>query len=138
MSVRGPNERTSKWWKPICDLVGLQETQSRRSYRDLIEFVPDRPGHDRRYAIDPSKIERELGWRPTRELRERDRENGGLVPCQRTLVATDPPQDYRGERLGRAREGPGDRKERAARPRPRKRDACAQRGGISWAGVRST
>jgi dTDP-glucose 4,6-dehydratase len=32
--------------------------------RGLIEFVPDRPGHDRRYAIDPGKIERELGWRP--------------------------------------------------------------------------
>ena len=33
------------------------------SYRDLITFVPDRPGHDLRYAIDSSKIERELGWR---------------------------------------------------------------------------
>jgi dTDP-glucose 4,6-dehydratase len=30
----------------------------------LIKFVKDRPGHDRRYAIDPSLIERELGWRP--------------------------------------------------------------------------
>jgi len=33
-------------------------------YDELIEFVTDRPGHDFRYAIDPSKIERELGWRP--------------------------------------------------------------------------
>jgi dTDP-glucose 4,6-dehydratase len=32
--------------------------------RSLIRFVKDRPGHDRRYAIDPSKIEQELGWRP--------------------------------------------------------------------------
>ena len=32
--------------------------------RSLIQFVPDRPGHDRRYATDCSKIERELGWRP--------------------------------------------------------------------------
>lgn len=32
--------------------------------RSLIQFVEDRPGHDRRYAIDPSKLERELGWRP--------------------------------------------------------------------------
>ncbi len=31
----------------------------------LIEYVPDRPGHDRRYAIDPSKIENELGWKPS-------------------------------------------------------------------------
>jgi dTDP-glucose 4,6-dehydratase len=35
-----------------------------RSYREQIAFVPDRPGHDRRYAIDAGKIERELGWRP--------------------------------------------------------------------------
>ncbi|MEO6812093.1 MAG: GDP-mannose 4,6-dehydratase, partial [Isosphaeraceae bacterium] len=32
--------------------------------RSLIRFVPDRPGHDRRYAIDATKIDRELGWRP--------------------------------------------------------------------------
>jgi dTDP-glucose 4,6-dehydratase len=38
--------------------------RSGRSYRELIKFVPDRPGHDLRYAIDCSKIERELGWRP--------------------------------------------------------------------------
>ncbi len=35
-----------------------------RPYKDLIAFVADRPGHDRRYAIDARKIERELGWRP--------------------------------------------------------------------------
>ncbi len=34
------------------------------AYRSLITFVQDRPGHDLRYAIDASKIERELGWRP--------------------------------------------------------------------------
>ncbi len=33
-------------------------------YRELITYVADRPGHDRRYAIDARKIERELGWRP--------------------------------------------------------------------------
>jgi dTDP-glucose 4,6-dehydratase len=36
------------------------------SYQALKSFVADRPGHDRRYAIDASKIERELGWRPRR------------------------------------------------------------------------
>lgn len=35
-----------------------------KSYAELITFVPDRPGHDQRYAIDSTKIERELGWRP--------------------------------------------------------------------------
>jgi dTDP-glucose 4,6-dehydratase len=32
--------------------------------RSLIRFVEDRPGHDQRYALDPSKVEREFGWRP--------------------------------------------------------------------------
>ena len=38
------------------------------SRRDLITFVKDRPGHDRRYAIDARKIERELGWKPKETL----------------------------------------------------------------------
>jgi dTDP-glucose 4,6-dehydratase len=49
----------------ICRL--LDEKRPRpgaRSYSNLIRFVDDRPGHDRRYAIDPSKAEHELGWRP--------------------------------------------------------------------------
>jgi dTDP-glucose 4,6-dehydratase len=48
----------------ICDLlqelVPPRRTEAR--YRDLVSYVPDRPGHDHRYAIDPSKAERELGW----------------------------------------------------------------------------
>ena len=45
----------------ICDLV--DDRLGGPSRRSLISFVQDRPGHDRRYAIDPSKIERELGWK---------------------------------------------------------------------------
>lgn len=45
-----------------------------RSRRELIRFVEDRPGHDRRYSIDPGKIMRELGWRPRRGLDEGLRE----------------------------------------------------------------
>jgi dTDP-glucose 4,6-dehydratase len=48
----------------ICDLVDETLGASARSRRKLITFVKDRPGHDRRYAMDASKIERELGWRP--------------------------------------------------------------------------
>ncbi|MDD2540689.1 MAG: dTDP-glucose 4,6-dehydratase [Desulfuromonadaceae bacterium] len=52
----------------ICDLleelVPERKSTDISSYRDLITFVKDRPGHDARYAIDASKIERELGWRP--------------------------------------------------------------------------
>jgi dTDP-glucose 4,6-dehydratase len=48
----------------ICDILDRKRPrQSERRYCELIDFVPDRPGHDLRYAIDPSKAERELGWR---------------------------------------------------------------------------
>ncbi|CAN7659225.1 dTDP-glucose 4,6-dehydratase [Rhizobium sp. LjRoot258] len=49
----------------ICDtLDALKPRQGAGSYRDQITFVKDRPGHDRRYAIDARKIERDLGWKP--------------------------------------------------------------------------
>jgi dTDP-glucose 4,6-dehydratase len=49
----------------ICALLDeLRPAAGGRSYREQIAYVADRPGHDRRYAIDASKIERELGWRP--------------------------------------------------------------------------
>jgi dTDP-glucose 4,6-dehydratase len=53
----------------ICDLVDeLHPDAALRPRRKLIAFVTDRPGHDRRYAIDASKISRELGWRPAEEF----------------------------------------------------------------------
>jgi dTDP-glucose 4,6-dehydratase len=49
----------------ICDLVDEMRPRSGGvPRRELIKYVEDRPGHDRRYAIDASKITRELGWRP--------------------------------------------------------------------------
>ena len=53
----------------ICDHLDHLRPQA-SSYRELIEHVADRPGHDARYAIDPSKIKRELGWAPTVSLEE--------------------------------------------------------------------
>ena len=47
----------------VCDLLDEIVPANTGSRRNLIPFVTDRPGHDRRYAIIPSKIERELGWR---------------------------------------------------------------------------
>jgi len=44
--------------------VNAERPELKRTPEDLITFVKDRPGHDRRYAIDCSKIERELGWAP--------------------------------------------------------------------------
>ncbi|WP_319242484.1 dTDP-glucose 4,6-dehydratase [uncultured Propionivibrio sp.] len=49
----------------ICNLLDeLRPRADGKSYREQITYVTDRPGHDRRYAIDATKIERELGWRP--------------------------------------------------------------------------
>jgi dTDP-glucose 4,6-dehydratase len=48
----------------ICDLVDELAPQYGGNSRALIKFVKDRPGHDRRYAIDAGKIQRELGWVP--------------------------------------------------------------------------
>jgi len=50
--------------KLICDLVDEMAGRRDSPRRELITFVKDRPGHDRRYAMNAEKIERELGWRP--------------------------------------------------------------------------
>jgi len=51
--------------KTICQILdGLRPRADGKSYAEQITFVKDRPGHDRRYAIDASKIARELGWKP--------------------------------------------------------------------------
>ena len=58
----------------ICDILDKRKPAGDgSSYHDLIHFVKDRPGHDRRYAMDAGKIERELGWRPRHSL------TGGLL-----------------------------------------------------------
>ena len=49
----------------ICDLIDdLPQMQGKPSRRDLITFVKDRLGHDRRYAIDSTKLKKNLGWNP--------------------------------------------------------------------------
>lgn len=48
----------------LCDILDKLDPKSDGSYREQITYVTDRPGHDRRYAIDAGKIERELGWKP--------------------------------------------------------------------------
>lgn len=64
-NIGGWNEKTNmEIVHTICSLLDELRPDSSGSYRRLITFVSDRPGHDRRYAIDARKIERELGWRP--------------------------------------------------------------------------
>jgi len=63
-NVGGRNERTNLHVvEAICDLLDRIAPAFDGPRRRLISFVTDRPGHDRRYAIDASKLERELGWR---------------------------------------------------------------------------
>ena len=55
----------------ICDILDEQKPRAGgTSYRELIQFVKDRPGHDRRYDMDAGKIRRELGWHPRHNLTE--------------------------------------------------------------------
>ncbi|GAB4288321.1 MAG: dTDP-glucose 4,6-dehydratase [Roseovarius sp.] len=55
----------------ICDILDrLRPRPGGQSHRQLITFVPDRPGHDARYAIDPGRIAAELGWQPSVSLEE--------------------------------------------------------------------
>ncbi len=63
-NVGGRNERTNLHVvESICDLLDERIPSPNGSRRNLMTFVADRPGHDRRYAIDASKLERDLGWR---------------------------------------------------------------------------
>lgn len=70
-NIGGNNEKSNlEVVEAICDLLEELTLSSDKSpnikyYRDLITFVEDRPGHDARYAIDASKIQRELDWRPS-------------------------------------------------------------------------
>ncbi|AVA36772.1 dTDP-glucose 4,6-dehydratase [Cupriavidus metallidurans] len=65
-NVGGWNEMTNlDVVHTICDLLDQLKPKANGSYRDQISFVKDRPGHDRRYAIDARKLERELGWKPS-------------------------------------------------------------------------
>ena len=65
-NIGGHNERNNlQIVDAICSILDKKcPKKSGGSYKDLIVFVSDRPGHDRRYAIDPTKIETELGWKP--------------------------------------------------------------------------
>jgi dTDP-glucose 4,6-dehydratase len=65
-NVGGWNEKTNlEIVHTVCVLLDeLRPRTDGKSYREQIAFVTDRPGHDRRYAIDARKLERELGWKP--------------------------------------------------------------------------
>ncbi|ASP81619.1 dTDP-glucose 4,6-dehydratase [Sinorhizobium meliloti] len=103
-NIGGGSERSNlAVVQTICDILDQKQPQrSCRSYRDLVAFVDDRPGHDQRYAMDTSKIERELGWKPLESFET------GLSRTIDWYLANSwwwrpiRERNYRGERLGRA------------------------------------
>jgi dTDP-glucose 4,6-dehydratase len=101
-NVGGRNEqRNIDVVEAICAILDDIRPSAKGRYRELITFVEDRPGHDLRYAIDCSKIERELGWRPKETF-----ETGLRKTVQWYIDNPDwwgaiRSGRYRGERLGR-------------------------------------
>lgn len=68
-NIGGWNEKPNiEIVQTICDLVDEMSPRSAPSRRELITYVKDRPGHDRRYAMNAEKIERQLGWKPKETL----------------------------------------------------------------------
>lgn len=65
-NIGGENERSNlEVATTLCDILDAMRPRPNGSYKELITFVDDRPGHDKRYAIDPGRIRRDLGWRPS-------------------------------------------------------------------------
>jgi dTDP-glucose 4,6-dehydratase len=112
-NIGGGNERTNlQIVDALCAALELERpaeenpkipkisSKGKRAYAQLKTFVPDRPGHDRRYAIDANKIRRDLGWRPSYSFEE------GLLRTVRWYLehhdwcATVQAGNYARERLG--------------------------------------
>ncbi|MGP5309398.1 dTDP-glucose 4,6-dehydratase [Vreelandella alkaliphila] len=99
-NIGGHNEKANLTVvETLCDL--LQElVPQEHSYRELITFVTDRPGHDVRYAIDASKIERELGWKPEETFETGLRKTVEWYLSNETWWKRVQDGSYQGQRLG--------------------------------------
>jgi len=84
----------------ICEYLDALDGPSKAPRRDLISYVKDRPGHDRRYAIDASKIHRELGWSPQYHFNDGLRETIEWYHANNAWWQSIRAGTYRGERLG--------------------------------------
>lgn len=70
-NIGGESERTNlDLVRTLCAILDEKRPKAAGSYADQITFVTDRPGHDARYAIDPTRIRTELGWRPSVTVEE--------------------------------------------------------------------
>lgn len=70
-NIGGENERTNlQLVQTLCAILDEKRPKTSGSYADQITYVTDRPGHDARYAIDPTRVRNELGWRPSVTVEE--------------------------------------------------------------------
>ena len=101
-NIGGNAERTNlDVVQSICRLLDEMLPDSpHRPHQRLITFVADRPGHDRRYAMDTAKIRRELGWEPRENFDSGLRKTVSWYLAHRWWWGPIWPQRYRGERLG--------------------------------------
>jgi dTDP-glucose 4,6-dehydratase len=101
-NVGARNERSNlEVVQALCGLLDRLVPAS-TSYRNLIMFVPDRPGHDLRYAIDPSRLEQETDWRPAASFEEALRQTVEWYLNNRAWWEPLRRQVYAGGRLGTA------------------------------------
>ena len=101
-NVGGHNERTNlEVVKTVCAILDELRPRAAGRYADLITYVADRPGHDLRYAIDPTKLMDELGWKP------RENFDSGIRRTVEWYLANEwwwkpiREKKYAGERLGK-------------------------------------
>ncbi len=107
-NVGGNNEKTNlEVVETICGMLDELRPHDDGPYRALITFVPDRPGHDKRYAIDASKLMKELDWRPEQTF------ESGIRQTVRWYLDNDwwwrpiREKKYAGDRLGAAKDTKG-------------------------------
>ena len=100
-NIGGHNEvQNIELVETLCDTLMSMRPRASGHYRDLITFVADRPGHDRRYAIDATRAARELDWKPKHTFQD------GLRQTIEWYLANDDwmnkirQERYQGERLG--------------------------------------
>lgn len=103
-NIGGHNERRNiEVVKTICSILDEfvpEHPAGIQQYKDLITFVADRPGHDVRYAIDASKIQRELGWVPEETFESGIRKTVEWYLANETWWRRVQDGSYQGERLG--------------------------------------
>jgi len=100
-NVGGRNERTNfEVVETICTILDELKPRDATSYKELITFVKDRPGHDARYAIDATKLETELGWKAQEDFSSGIRRTVQWFLDNEWWWGPLRKQKYAGERLG--------------------------------------